>query len=238
MAHNTIKCKHCPKIFVATKKTSLFCSTSCRTDFYYQQNKLHPFKRKATCKHCGGEVQFVKLKIHEKTCHKYNKTCKLCRKPYRADKTNVRNVFCGSSCAAIYNNSHKTHGVRRSKLEGYLEKKLKKQYPKLKFLFNKVEDFGFELDVYIPALSLAFEINGIVHYKNIYGPEKYERIKKSDRNKIVKCYERGIDLIVLDTLEQRNFSEESSARYLETIYTVINTALVKNKKPVKTKRPS
>jgi hypothetical protein len=92
---------------------------------------------------------------------------------------------------------------------------------------------GFELDIYIPTLNLAFEINGIVHYKNIYGQEKYERTKNNDRNKMVKCYERDITLVVLDTMEQHKFTEESSARYLDTVCKIINLRLSKKKKPSK-----
>ena len=41
------------------------------------------------------------------------------------------NIFCSTSCAAIYNNAHKKHGTRRSKLEIFIEEKLTEQFPNL-----------------------------------------------------------------------------------------------------------
>lgn len=39
----------------------------------------------------------------------------------------------------------------------------------LDFKFNDRETIGLKLDIYIPSLKLAFEINGVFHRKNIFG---------------------------------------------------------------------
>ena len=77
---------------------------------------------------------------------------------------NATNNFCSLSCAATHRNLHKTKGIRRSKLEAWLETQLCKSYPNLEIHFNKKDTINSELDIYIPSLKLAFELNGIFHY--------------------------------------------------------------------------
>ena len=39
-----------------------------------------------------------------------------------------------------------------------------------------LEAINSELDVYVPSLNLAFELNGIFHYEPIYGEKKLNQI--------------------------------------------------------------
>ena len=112
-------------------------------------------------------------------------TCKNCNKIFKKYLKEIKrysNNFCSKSCSAIYNNKHKTTGFRVSKLEIYLQENLKGY----NFDFNNRSIYdGLKLDIYIDKLKLAFEINGIVHYKPIYGKEKFDKIVKKD---ILKKY--------------------------------------------------
>lgn len=226
MGKATFTCQQCGSNFESSGKEPKYCSYKCRG--IALDAKLHETKE---CKHCGEPSLARNLHRHEKVCLSYNRTCKMCQKDFRVNNTTRRNTFCSQSCSTTYNNSRRKSGIRRSKLEFFIEAQLLASYPDLKIRFNSITDMGFELDVYIPELNLAFEINGIVHYKNIYGQEKYLRIKTNDRNKIVKCHEHDIALIVLDTMEQRTFTEKSSMVYLDTICKVIDLTLAKKEKP-------
>ena len=68
--------------------------------------------------------------------------CAECKTPVRRQR-HIRSRsdrrFCNSSCAASYNNKHKTHGYRRSKLEEHLEECLRAEYPNLELLCNNKE---------------------------------------------------------------------------------------------------
>jgi hypothetical protein len=65
-----------------------------------------------------------------KDCSKLSLNCSaLLTKPFlkklkKSKKVNIHNHFCCQSCAGRYNNTHKTHGTRRSKMETYLEEHL------------------------------------------------------------------------------------------------------------------
>lgn len=232
MSKATINCKKCGVEFLTYNKDALYCSIQCSNKTTFEEG-IHSFKQAKPCIHCQELIRIANHSKHEAICLSYNKECKMCKKSFRTTKKNRRNIFCSQSCSATYNNSNKKSGIRRSKLELHLETRLGELYPKLNIEFNKIQDFGFELDILFPTLKLAFEINGIVHYQNIYGQEKYERTKNNDRNKMLKCYEKNITLVVLDTLEQKRFDEESSTKYLDLICKMVNHALIQKKKPSK-----
>lgn len=131
------------------------------------------------------------------------------------------NHFCSRSCAATYNNKNKSTGNRRSKLEIYLEEQLNILYPDLEIHYNRKDTIQSELDIYIPSLKLAFELNGIFHFEPIYGEAKLEQIQTNDTNKFQKCQQHGISLCIIDTSSQKRFTTLSSQKYLDIIIMVI-----------------
>ena len=110
-----------------------------------------------------------------------------------------KNHFCSKSCSAIYNNANKKYGTKVSKLEKFIQKHIIKKYKDLTILFNNKTAIKSELDIYIPSLKIAFELNGIVHYKPIYGDKKYKNIIDNDRLKNEKCKDCGIELFTINT---------------------------------------
>lgn len=197
----SLNCDNCHRMFnrkknviqiaMSKKTTTAFCSRSCR-------GIGNIIRIQCRCTACGKEFfkRHSQLKEH-------------------------RNDFCNKSCSAHYNNKNKTHGTRRSKLEKWLETTINKHIPDLKILYNSKIAIGSELDIYIPSLSLAFEVNGIFHYKPIHGPDRLEKIQRMDAEKRQMCEELGIMLITINTSSQRVFTEVSSMIYLETILDTI-----------------
>lgn len=150
--------------------------------------------------------------------------CATCTQVFTKRKSQIRsaNSFCSRSCAATFNNKNKTHGTRRSKLEMWLESQLISLYPKLEIHFNKKDAIGSELDIYIPSLQLAFELNGIFHYEPIYGQSKLDQIKANDVSKTKQCHEAKIDLCIIDTSGQKYVKPKTSQKYLDIIISIIN----------------
>lgn len=150
--------------------------------------------------------------------------CKQCNKTFRKHNSKIKhkNNFCTQSCAARYNNTHKTHGTRRSKLEKWLEEKLKEKYSNLDIHFNRKDAINSELDIYIPSLKLAFELNGIYHYEPIHGPEKLASIKNNDQRKFQACLEQSIELCIIDTSSFTYFKENKANKFLNIIIEIIS----------------
>lgn len=173
---------------------NMFCSNKCRNKYFENKVSLN-------CKNCNKS---------------FYKT------PSEINKSKSGNHFCSKSCAATYNNKHKTTGTRRSKLEIWLENQLNDLYPNINILFNDKETIKSELDIYIPSLSLAFELNGIFHYEPIYGEDKLQQIQENDQSKTKACHEHKIDLCIIDTSQQKYFKPKSSQKYLNIITQLIN----------------
>lgn len=153
-----------------------------------------------------------------------DKQCKHCSRGFTI-REKQKKYFCSRSCSATFNNCNKKHGTRVSKLEVWVQDKLTEIYSKLKILYNEKEAINAELDIYIPGLKLAFELNGIFHYEPIHGKDLLKRIKNNDNRKFQACLERGIELCIIDTTSQKVFKEKSSEKYLQIIKNIINSKL-------------
>jgi hypothetical protein len=171
-------------------------------------------------------------KFCSKTCHAlYNNTsvekpCGYCMATvtrtlaeFKSSKSGK--IFCNSSCAATYSNSHKTHGTRVSKLENFIKKKLTEKYPDVEIHYNRKDTINSELDIYIPNLKLAFELNGIFHYEPIYGPDKLVQIRNNDNRKMQACLEQNIELCTIDTSSLSYFKEDKAMKYYNIIIRII-----------------
>ncbi len=171
-----------------------FCSTKCAGQYVYKQIT-------SPCGCCSKPI-----------------TRKFCE----AKSSKTGNIFCNRSCAATYHNMHKTKGTRVSKLEIYIQDKLKELFPKIEFDFNRTNAINSELDIYIPSLKLAFELNGIFHYEPIHGPDKLLQIQNNDNRKFQACLEQGIELCIIDSSSMKNFKIDKAKKYYTIICDIIN----------------
>lgn len=206
------ECDMCKAIFYKTKHSIynarerkckyIFCSRACVS--------------RKTCLNRGGH------EAEEKHCE----TCGKVFKKLVCHSKKTKHDFCCYSCFGIYINAHKKYGYNRSKLENYIDEKLIKLYPKMEFHFNRNDAINGELDIFIPSLKLAFELNGIFHYEPIFGNDKLKSTKNNDCRKFQACLERGIELCVIDTSAQKYFKENTSKKYLDIIVKIIEQKLV------------
>jgi hypothetical protein len=196
--------------------------------------------RKINCIYCNNEfIRSYNVKKHKNEfcsrkcmllygnfiypCGNCNKEVTRKRAQYISSKSGK--IFCNSSCAATYNNTHKTKGTRVSKLERYLQERLISIYPNINFMFNDKNAINSELDIYLPNLKLAFELNGIFHYEPIYGNEKLKQIKNNDVRKFQACLEENIELVTIDISNLKYFKEDKATLYLNIITKIIENKL-------------
>jgi len=198
------KCKQCNKTFKRTK--------------HQIQTFLNP-NHHATGDFCSKKCSGLNDR------NKQIVNCLNCSLTFEKPNDQIKrspNHFCSRSCSTTYRNTHKSSGTRRSKLEFYLEEQLLSLYPNLEFHFNRKDTINSELDIYIPSLKLAFELNGIFHYEPIYGSDKLNQIQNNDTNKFQNCIEQQISLCVIDTSTLINFKPIKAKKYFDIIVNIIN----------------
>lgn len=199
------QCDVCGKVFKKKKKNILdaqqrnvenidICSPQCKGS-YQKKGEI------VSCKVCGKKIYKKQADI-KKSKSKYS--------------------FCSKSCSVTYNNKIGVpYGSRRSKLEKWLNERLDIIYPNIEIDYNKKDAINGELDIYIPSLKLAFELNGIFHYEAIFGDDKLSKIQNNDNRKFQACLEKGIELCVIDVSSQKYFKEKTSQKYLDIITNII-----------------
>lgn len=177
-----------------------------------------------TCKNChknkevkhwrSKELKFFNQGFCSIKCRQeFNKNsvqivdCPQCKKAflplYRATKLNTKyGSFCSKSCRMkFYNKNVKIAKSRnKSRPEDLIEQKIKSDFCNLIIKRQDRETLPseLELDIYIPEIKLAIEINGPVHYMPIYGEERLTLVKNKDATKHLEAYHLGISLLTID----------------------------------------
>ena len=204
-----LQCRICTQTFEQKKSiilksfkqgyTSGFCSRNC-------SNKFKINKVNTECEECGKEIS---VRAYQRKTYKHS--------------------FCSYSCSAKYRNRHKTNGIIRSKIEIYIENKIKQNYPTLNVMSNdRILLEGLELDFYFPALKLGIELNGITHYEPIYGEDRLTRSKDSDKRKMIQCYENDIELAVIDVSGAKYLTQKWKDIYWNEVNQLLANLFVNN----------
>jgi hypothetical protein len=207
-----------------SEKLPLQCY-GCNNIFYLQKKRIYDClnpKEKRQGKYCSSKCQ----RIFESKTSRHSVICSNCNKTFEKTNAEIKKTkkhFCSRSCNATYQNTHKTFGNRRSKLEIYLEEQLTILYPNLTIDYNQKGAINSELDIYIPSLKLAIELNGIFHYEPIYGQNKLNQIQNNDQRKFYACIEKNISLCIIDVSSLSYFKPNKANKFLNIIVDIINS---------------
>ena len=204
MTNIEIECCYCKKLFMKSIGMYNLCIKRNQTNHYCSPR----------CKHDHAKLKSGRGSLF---------ICKECGNTFT--KNDTIQIFCGKRCAAIFNSRNKKYGTRRSKIEVWLETKLSNKYINHKILFNSKEKIKSELDIYFPNINLAFEINGIHHYKSIFGERKFISIQNNDIKKKEACLKHNIDLHIIDISKLNYFKENKVIEYFDKICNIIDSKL-------------
>ena len=216
----SITCLHCGKIIQRKKhkvknKKYFFCNPQCKSLYFSTLPKFNDNK-------ILSRQLFL---FFPKRKELVSLTCEMClkefiRNPKKNRKNKIGKNFCSKSCRMRWYNINKSSilgGKIRSKFEINIEEKLKITFPNIEIDFNNRKLLGYELDVFIPSMKLAFEFNGIHHYEPIRGNDRFNQITFKDNQKQKMCKDLGIELITIDIRKIKNMNEEKLLPFWQEI---------------------
>jgi len=206
---------------------------------------IHDQINSLKCPNCGGDItKYVSpsrlrrsssnIFCSKECAHKFNTAkkinridvkCSNCNNDLKITKGRLKNYkfyFCDRKCQNQYAPKFAA-GINRSKLELYLETRLRSICDFELFFNNTVVLDGLELDIWIPSINMAFEINGITHYAPIFGKKKFDRTKKSDDKKLLLCKQKGIELVTIDC-RSKKFTYSYGEKILQLIVSKFQTS--------------
>ncbi len=221
---NKVVCIVCKKKFYKNgaeqKRSPVHC---CSVHCVYKYNDR---KAKINCKNCDKILYRPPSVLKDrdnifcsKGCHDEFQNCKITFNCEKCKKTVIvspshynraRHHFCSRECRSKFT-------FKESFVEVQFEELVKKL--DIKYERNNRSVLGrLELDFYFPNINFAVEINGIIHYKPIYGEDHFKGQKDRDRRKRRKCKELGI---LLRTVKPGNCKYETFVpRYERVIWEI------------------
>lgn len=204
-----------------TRQVEVECDR-CHKRFTRSISKYNQDVKKGWRQFCSQECQWLARNQRKRVI------CACCSSPFTKEAVQIKktkNNFCSQSCSARYSNQNKTKGNRRSKIEIWIESQLSLLYPTLEVHYNHKDAINAELDIYIPSLSLAIELNGILHYEPIYGKDKLLQIQENDKKKAKTCLKKGIELNSINTSDFTYFKVDRAQKYLQVVTLAIDRKL-------------
>jgi len=133
-------------------------------------------------------------------------------------------MFCGLRCSGLYS-SQFTKRRDQSKMEIFISQQIRESFSSLQLIENdRSLCKGLELDLFLPELNLAIEINGPVHYDPIYGEKYLESIQERDFRKNNICQTQNIEILTIKNYG-KFLIENGNRIWFEQIKPVIESKL-------------
>lgn len=184
------------------------------------------------CRKCGGEksgeTRKIDIALYFDVAKKRGGKCLLSKtKPSIHSKVEWECCFGHRWFASYSNVLHRGSWCPTCKHPTKREKECREVFKKIfgreflttrpKWLKNKITGKLLELDGYEKDLGLAFEYDGEMHYKTIFGEQSLEKQELRDREKDLRCEENGVVLIRIPYFVQ-NIEEYINQQLHEKFY--------------------
>tara|TARA_R110002020_G_scaffold103292_7_gene241931 strand:+ start:3662 stop:4426 length:765 start_codon:yes stop_codon:yes gene_type:complete len=166
----------------------------------------------------------TKLKISEKQGELWDNMTEIQRQERVENGKDSWNKKTASERQAIIKKAHEAvQEASRigSKMENYLLQELIKQGFKIDFHKEHwLQNHKLQLDLFVPDLRAAIEIDGPSHFKPVWGMEQLIKNQKADRQKTGLILAQG--LVLIRVKMEKKFSQRYSRQTLSKLLEILN----------------
>lgn len=183
-----------------SKNGRVFCSRSCQRAYLNKQRRWPEVEQRRRDLETKRKARAITTFYNKIKCVT---TCCECGKEVRRDKRDLvknKNIcFCNRGCRMRYQIKH-IIPKPRSKAEIFLSSHIATTFPSLRIAKNdrRTLKCGLEIDIFLPEINLAIELNGPCHYFTIYGEDSLKRVQRNDEIKQSEINSLGHKLIIVD----------------------------------------
>lgn len=131
---------------------------------------------------------------------------------------NTETFFCSKKCSMTSLNRASKTSTSKSSHEVILKELIQKKYPEFDVIQNDrtVLPENLEIDIWIPSINLAIELNGPCHFYPIYGEHRLQQTRGNDIRKVLFAQLQNINLLVVDTSSLKSKSKLSVEKFINT----------------------
>jgi ribosomal protein L33 len=166
----------------------------------------------------SGLQRFVTLK-----CDECGQEFTRVMKDYRKNQLrNAAKLYCNKHCAMIALNKSPRSSRPTSSHEVIMSQIIKDNYDNNICIFNNVRDVfpdNLEIDIWIPSVCLAIELNGVCHFYPIYGEDRLKKTQSNDYKKSMLAQKMNINLLTIDTSSLKSKSKQQVLNFLNDKFT-------------------
>lgn len=180
----------------------IFCNSQCSANFM----------------HLTYRQPFAKTIVLE--CHFCNSIFE--RIQHKTTQGKTGKFFCSAKCSSTYLGTQ-SKNFERSFMELYIQQKIELNFPYLTLIIGDTKQCnGLQLDLYLPELNFAIEINGPIHYINFFGDEYLKSVQERDQRKETICKNKKLLLQIVKCSGNFKISKAENHWQLEIKPTIVS----------------
>lgn len=188
----------------STKKINIICENGHKFSSLYG----NIVRKNQWCSICAGNKKYTLNDVKEFLFYNY-KGCEVISKEYVNVVSKLKlicpNKHCFDMSLDCLHRGQRCYYCGESGGEKYCRELFEEysgfNFPKIRpyWLKNPETGYNLELDGYCEHLSMAFEYNGIQHYKQAFYMTKNDLIKQKNRDRLKSelCYKNNVLLVVI-----------------------------------------
>lgn len=177
----------------------------------------HPTKGRERTKEEKRKIgESVSLEWSKINNEEYKRRVNIGKESWNKKTDNEKEAFLQKAVKSIRETAKTGSALEKFLLNGLISAGYKVQF----HIEHAVKNEKLQIDLLLPALNIAIEVDGPSHQKPVWGQENFQRNQKSDKQKTGLLIGQGLTLVRVK--QQGNLSEVKKRKYLDELLSTID----------------